>query len=816
MSGQTLRTVLRAVGDGPEPDRRAAEEELSAWTGHSLRRVLLDLPVDRKSFRGRFEQSWDAVIADLGRWCTGFRSRPAPVQQRLEPVFGYLGLLLVTLVSLRHTDEQRYRRVPDGPAGAARFSSQPGHDCRGLCAAMLAEAPVRAAIRTMYAPDAYLVPELAELAPDRTSRLEWDRIDFDTLRFHRHGTTSFILTGLPRDAVQGQRRPLALKCIVYPYLRVPSIVRATREYLSRFGTLRADVEHVAGVWASSHSWILMDYVAGETLAEHLDRRLGLGGDEPGPAGAIRIDLLAELGRQLFVAMTDLDRAGLRHHDLSPSNIIVAHRPDRDSPRFVLVDLGVNHLYTHAMPGLDGPDSVFVAPEVRAGDEGARTSDLYSVGQLLIAFSGGPDLADGQVPDRFYAETPVLARFVEDLVGREPGHRLLIFTPDPDRPLYPQLRTVFDEELTAVAASRPARSLPGGRLVNQLADLVRPLAGAPGRQRRIWRIRRTQQLYRDPRRSMYARWLLFWSWLSASAWYLGSAILITWWLRDLSWDWGNQAIALWQRAAGTPADEFPYLDALRAPDYPVADPLGNLPVRIVGLSFLLVGARYYQNLFAGLTPLVAGLDQGRLSWSALLAEVFIRLQSVAALVFVLPPTLIQRDWWPIFTAIGITVSFLTNWSCLSFARAALRQANDRGLSTVPARRVASLEAFADWTPSAGFYAAGCWVIGLFIYVGFVGDVFVYAGAVAAINVVLFYLIKCSGGGATDVRVGLGRAFLAAERVRLLAAVAAEPAGPAPDLARPRPRTPPEPVAGSGAPAPVPATAPPPAGPSGSPG
>ncbi|MGH3681343.1 MAG: protein kinase domain-containing protein, partial [Natronosporangium sp.] len=457
MSGQTLLTVLRAIIDGSAgADQDQAEAELLGWSSHTFSRVLLDLPVDRKSFLGRFERSWDTAIDDLGRWCTGFRSRPQPYQQRFEPVFGYLGLLLVTLVSLRQADEQRYRRLPDG-SGAAGFSTRPGHDCRTLCAGMLAQAPVRAAIRAVYAPDAFPVLELAGTPLDRSSRQEWDRIDFDTLRFHRHGTTSFILTGLPADAVQGQRRPLALKCIVYPYLRVPSVVRATREYLARYGTQRADVEHVAGVWASSHSWILMDYVDGETLAEHLDRRLGIAGREVAgrPAARLRIDLLAELGRELFSAMADLDRAGLRHHDLSPSNIIVQRRADPDRVRFVLVDLGVNHLYTHAMPGLDAPDSVFVAPEIRAGDEGARTSDLYSIGQLLIAFSGGPDPADGLVPDRFYAETPVLARFVEDLIGREQEHRLLIFTPDPDRPLYPQLRTVFDEELTAMAASRAA-------------------------------------------------------------------------------------------------------------------------------------------------------------------------------------------------------------------------------------------------------------------------------------------------------------------------------------------------------------------------
>jgi hypothetical protein len=185
---------------------------------------------------------------------------------------------------------------------------------------------------------------------------------------------------------------------------------------------------------------------------------------------------------------------------------------------------------------------------------------------------------------------------------------------------------------------------------------------------------------------------------------------------------------------------------------------------VGMSFLLVGARYYQNLFAGLTPLVAGLRQGRLSVLAVLAEAQMRLFSVMAFILVLPPTVVQRRWWPIFTAIGILFTFFCNWSCLAFARLAVQRAHARRLSTVPTGRIAGLEGFSDWTPSGAFYAVATWAIGLSIYFGLVRDVFVYAGAVTAINTVLFYVIKCSGTSAADVRVGIGRACLAAERLR----------------------------------------------------
>jgi serine/threonine protein kinase len=769
---ENLLTIIRAIS-ADTADRRPAEEELLNWSSYNWSRVLLHLPTDAHGFLGRFERPWDTVIDDLHQWCGAFHTHSESFQQRFEQVFGYLGLLLITLVSLRHSDAYRH---PRGPAQSA--ITQPGvsHDCAALCVPMIEEPAVRKAIGALYAPNAWIPDQdLHEAESDASTRTEWTRVDFESLRFHRHGTTSFILAGLPAEAAHGRRRPLALKCLVYPFLRVPTIVRATRGYLAQYGMPSRDLRHLVRIWASSASWILMDFVPGETLADHLQRQSDRTIPQqavrqptqprrrPAPEHEISIDQLTDLGRELFAAMADIEQAGLRHCDLSPSNIIVT-QDDSGSTLFILIDLGVNYLYTHAVPGLEGPEAGYVAPEIRAGGTSTEKSDLYSVGQLLVAAAGASSQSDRSVPDRFYAETPVMARFIEDLIDNDPDHRLSIFRPDSTRPIHHQLRRFFDEELAAMTATRAERVSWGPRWLTSLLGLFTPLAGAPARQRRMWQIRRTQGLYRDPRRGMHVRWLLLWSWISAAAWYLAVTILVIWWLRDLGWDWSNQAIGLLQRATGTPPDRFPYLDDLRQPGYPIPDLAGNLPIRMVGMSFLLVGARYYQNLFAGLTPLVAGLRQGRLSLLAILAETQMRLFSVMAFVLVLPPTLIQRRWWPIFTAIGVLFTFLCNWSCLSFARSALHRANASSLSTVPTGRIASIEAFSDWTPSAAFYACAVWAIGLLVYFGLVRDVYVYAGAVTAINTVLFYVIKCSGNNAADVRIGLGRACLAAERLR----------------------------------------------------
>ena len=67
---------------------------------------------------------------------------------------------------------------------------------------------------------------------------------------------------------------------------------------------------------------------------------------------------------------------------------------------------------------------------------------------------------------------------------------------------------------------------------------------------------------------------------------------------------------------------------------------------------------------------------------------------------------------------------------------------------------------------GFYVVFVWVCALLIDSGRLEDVYFYMSAVAAVNIGLFYLVKCGRHGA-EVRGGLTRAFLAAERVRWIA-------------------------------------------------
>jgi hypothetical protein len=89
-----------------------------------------------------------------------------------------------------------------------------------------------------------------------------------------------------------------------------------------------------------------------------------------------------------------------------------------------------------------------------------------------------------------------------------------------------------------------------------------------------------------------------------------------------------------------------------------------------------------------------------------------------------------------------------------------------LTTVPRQRIPGLEMFRLWAPSMFVYMLIVWPCAILIDRGVLQDVSVYAALVALVNVGLFHLVKCGIHGAT-VRGGLVRAFLAAERIKLVA-------------------------------------------------
>lgn len=749
---ETLAAALDALTADGDPTAAAA---LDRWEPQHWREALLDLPLDEHGYYDRFHRHQRAEIERLWTWWTGTRGH-----RHTPETVGLLGLYLLTVTAVHCSERARFHgettvtyTCGDTQVTAAHLSTE-----------LVADPRVRNALKTLYDPAA------TGPAPQDTLD-QWALIDFDTLRFHRHGTTSIILYGKSADPKKSRRTEFALKCIVYPYQRLPAIADATRTYADRFDTFIPDDAPLVVVWASHDNWILQDFLTGQTLAERLRTRPRT---EPRPRRtAIRPIDIAELdllGNALLYALADLVRLGYRHEDLSPSNIIVQDFGSTARMRFI--DLGVNHLHTRTLPGESYGEAVYVAPEVRKGGHGDDQADLYSLGRLLLAISGSGLGPDGSLPDHTYVLSTGMARLLEDLVDADPDRRLLVTPIEPPeapesaqgRNRIDQIRELFQREMEVIREA--ARLEPEGAM-ERLKDLL-PGSGTVSRQGRIMRVRqrqaaamRDQGRTADVSRLRQAQRLRRWAWGAAFLLWGTAALVATWWLEDLGIGWQAKWIEVVNIALAKAGSDFDFFAAMRMDGYVVPDPWGNLPARLVGFSFALVNARLYLNLFAEISPLSSLPRRGRHRFLTYATEFGLRSMAVLPSLCVILPTLVQGDWWPLATQIGLVWTAAVFSVFIAFERDIHRRARTAGLSTVPEGEFPPGR-LARWRPTLVIYCVPVLGIGTLIMLDLVQDELVYASFVSLINLSIYYF-KSAGADAPRVRTELSRAFLAAERL-----------------------------------------------------
>jgi hypothetical protein len=849
----------------------------SAW-----REILIGLPLDERSFNDSFpEARFSPLVRDLSKWWAREYQHPHN-RPKHDTLLGFVGLLLLTLLSLAESD--RRRNETGYLSSAVQFEKVQGedrvvHDSCELCKELVKAPSVRRVIEAIYDTGSNFSVKHGDVSGDKS---EWRTVvDFSSLEFYRHGTTSIILH-CPDENVYGAE--YALKLIILPFLRFRGIGEATSEYAKKYnprgaGTYQSsNARHVVGVLASSNSWILMEFIRGLTLAEFLanpslvkakldhpemsisdvlrssladvpesvlidktgltverlryatiDELIRAEATVHSFAGAVKRRSIIEqiamrclkrlpiapnlirkvsdrrrdraafdvsltpmlvMGASLFLAMEDLRAVGQSHPesskshaistppsvhgDLTPSNIIVSDGPDIS---FILIDLGRNYFYTLSMAGYGGADSVFVAPEVRNDMRSISFADVYSIGQLLQFIATGGAVPGRMVADGLYQDIPLIARFVEDLIQEHPLYRLKIFraADTPDGIDYKEFGKIFKEEVNAViSATKHGHAFANGGFVDTIKDISNPSNGAVRRQFDLWRERIAVDEVRDDEVRRYTGSLFWWSALSASIASITALTVIMWFLRDAQWDWSGQIVEAWSKVTGGNGTDFPGVDSLRVSGYRVPDLRQNWPARLVGISYVLAGTKFYQNVLAGQMPLL-GRQPGPAGRRAMRAEFAMRLMSLTAPVLVLIVTLCQAQFWPIASAIGQTIIFFANLFIFRFAVKSLDAARIKGISTAGERgdRLPGLISYGEWVPASFFYAVVVWFFGALIYVHVLHDVGVYAVGVASVNLFLFYVIKCGGESGRDIRIALSRACNAAERVRIVAAAETSP-------------------------------------------
>lgn len=754
-----LSTSLPALIDHPPgspalgPASRAADT-IRAWQTPQWREALLGLPLDERTYADRFEITRQADIERLWRWwCAG---TPAPASPE---TVGYLGFYLLTVVAMHCSDRMRFHGDRPEEVEVAGATSDL------LCRTLVADPRVQAAIAALYDP----LP-----ATDDLTLTEWRTIDVGSLAFHRQGTTSLILAGHVTRPSRGRAAQFALKLVIYPYLTVPAITSATRDYLTDHSSPTGGYSPAVTVWASHDSWILMDFVPGRTLAECLAERLTeRAAERPSPAREIArpvdVQQLEVLGDALLRGLAELEAEGRRHGDLSPSNIIVQRDGGSRAARVRFVDLGVNHLHTQSLAGSVQGEAAYVAPEVRSTGVGGDRADLYSLGVLLVAIGGIAPSAPGTVPDQFYVASAGMARLLEDLVDADPARRLLVSRIDHGSNRVEQVGTLFRDEVEVLRENEPDDD---GWL--QAVHRYAPGAGTVSRQRRIWRVRSMQArrggsaagtahppLDRLQRAHLHrARRLRLWAVLCAVGLWSTTALVLTWWARDLGLDWQARWFDLLNQVSGRSGSGLVFFDDVR--EYPIPDPAGNLPSRLVALTTALVSARVYLGILADLSPSSGLPRRGMLRVRTVVAAVGMRSPVVVPALCVLLPTLVQRDWWPLATQVFVLWIYLVVSASLWFARDANRRARAAGLSTVPPGEIHPLARLEAWQPTMLIYTVVVLLFGTLIQLGLLQDELAYASFASVVNIAIWYF-KCGVTDAPYVRAGLSRAILAAERL-----------------------------------------------------
>jgi eukaryotic-like serine/threonine-protein kinase len=171
-----------------------------------------------------------------------------------------------------------------------------------------------------------------------------------------------------------------------------------------------------------HPWTVMEYVPSRSLLDVINE-----------SGPLPPDEAARIGLAVLHGLQAAARAGVRHLDVKPSNVLIA-----DDGRVVLTDFGpaVTEEGVRALSGagivLGSPN--YVAPERLADRVGSDRADLWSLGATMYhAVEGRPPyrrettaavlqaITDGS-PDRPHRAgrlTPVL----EGLLQRDPADRM---------------------------------------------------------------------------------------------------------------------------------------------------------------------------------------------------------------------------------------------------------------------------------------------------------------------------------------------------------------------------------------------------------
>ncbi len=258
-------------------------------------------------------------------------------------------------------------------------------------------------------------------------------------------------------------------------LSVRANQRFIREAQSTACIQHENVVQMYAVGDSIRTFLAMEFIAGESVQERLDR-----------VGPLTAEDVARIGLQTALGLAAAHRQGLIHRDIKPANLMLI---GGSNPPFVkITDFGLarviddNPMTQHGVV-IGTPE--YMSPEQARGEGVDHRSDLFSLGSVLYAMATGtsPFRASTAIAvlRRVNDEEPTpvrtlrpdlpawLATLIERLMAKNPAERFA--TAD-------EVANLLQGYLVHLQTAAPAPALPGSpRVCEQTAKRNKRIARA---------------------------------------------------------------------------------------------------------------------------------------------------------------------------------------------------------------------------------------------------------------------------------------------------------------------------------------------------
>lgn len=157
-------------------------------------------------------------------------------------------------------------------------------------------------------------------------------------------------------------------------------------------------EHIVGIHAideGSHPYLVMEFVAGQTLQQKID--------STGPLGVKEI---LRIGHQIAAGLAAAHATGLVHRDIKPANVLLENGVERVK----ITDFGLARAADDAsisQSGVVAGTPTYMAPEQARGEHVDHRADLFSLGSVMYA------MCTGRPPFRASTTMATLKRVCDD-------------------------------------------------------------------------------------------------------------------------------------------------------------------------------------------------------------------------------------------------------------------------------------------------------------------------------------------------------------------------------------------------------------------